>query len=172
MRIRGSIVGFGFAILVAMPSLLTAQSNEGGIASDIASEKAVRALYDRFVAAWNAHDYLALAGMWAIDGDHMEPDGTVAKGREAVAMLFKRGHEGPFGQSHLQLSIADVWFITADVALVDGGYAISGIRTPDGRELPERRGRLTSVLIREGGTWEIAASRLMIPTELPYKKKD
>lgn len=172
MRIRGSFAGLGLVVLMAVPPLVTAQSNEGGIASDIASEKAVRALYDRFVAAWNRHDYLALAGMWAIDGDHMEPDGTVAKGRDQVATLFKRGHEGPFKQTHLQLSLADVWFINADVALVDGGYAISGIRTPDGAELPERRGRLTSVLIREDDKWWIAASRLMIPTELPYRKRD
>jgi len=172
MSIRGGILGLGLAVLAAVPTLATAQSNEGVIASDTANEKAVRALYERFVAAWNRHDYMALANMWAIDGDHMEPDGTVAKGREAVATLFKRGHEGPFKHTHLQLSIADVWFMSGDVALVDGGYAISGIRTPDGAELPERRGHLTSVLIREQDTWWIAASRLMIPTELPYKKKD
>jgi hypothetical protein len=52
---------------------------------------------------------------------------------------------------------------------VDGGYALSGARMPDGKELPERRGHLTAVLLAEGGQWPIAASRLMIPTELPYK---
>jgi uncharacterized protein (TIGR02246 family) len=162
----------GLALSASMPSLATAQSNEGGIASDIANEKAVRALYTQFAAAWNRHDYMTLAGMWAIDGDHMEPDGSTAKGREAVATLFKREHEGPFAHTELQLSIADVWFLSTDVALVDGGYAVSGIRTPDGVELPERRGHLTSVLLKEQGKWWITASRLMIPTELPYKKKD
>jgi uncharacterized protein (TIGR02246 family) len=162
----------GLALLATAPPLATAQSNEGGIASDIANEKAVRALFAQFVQAWNRHDYMALAGMWAIDGDHMEPDGATAKGRDAVATLFKRGHEGAFKHTQLQLSIADVWFLSGDVALVDGGYAISGIRTPDGVELPERRGHLTSVLLKEQGKWWITANRLMIPTELPYKKKD
>lgn len=172
MRMRSALVGLALVGLLALPPLAGAQSNEGGIASDIANEKAVRALYDQFVVAWNKHDYMVLADMWTIDGDHMEPDGTLAKGRDAVATHFKRGHEGPFKQSHLQLSLADVWFITGEVALVDGGYAISGIRTPDGVVLPERRGHLTSVLLHEQDTWKIAASRLMIPTELPYKKKD
>lgn len=172
MTIRAGIVAIGLTVLAATPPLAGAQSNEGGIASDIANEKAVRALYEAFVKAWNDHDYMALAGMWAIDGDHMEPDGTVAKSRQAVAELFKRGHEGPFKHTHLQLSLADVWFLSTDVALVDGGYAISGIRTPDGKELPERRGHLTSVLLKEQGRWWITASRLMIPTELPYKKKE
>jgi len=172
MRIRSGLAGFGLTVLLAAPTLLEAQSNEGGIASDIANEKAVRTLYDQFVAAWNRHDYMALASMWAIDGDHMEPDGTLAKGREAIATHFRRGHEGPFKHSHLQLSLQDVWFISGEVALVDGGYAISGIRTPDGVELPERRGHLTSVLLHEQDKWWITASRLMIPTALPYKKKE
>jgi uncharacterized protein (TIGR02246 family) len=171
MNVRGAVVGTGLFLLAALPPLALAQSNEGGIASDVANEKAIRALYTEFVKRWNAHDWRALADMWTIDGDHMEPDGAVAKGREAVADLFKRGHEGPFAHTHLQLNLADVWFIGADLALVDGGYAISGIRTPDGTELPERRGHLTSLLIKEDGKWWITASRLMIPTELPYKKK-
>lgn len=170
MSVRRGLAGVTFVLMVAVPPLALAQSNEGGIASDIANEKAVRALFTQFVQAWNRHDYAALADMWAIDGDHMEPDGAVAKGRTAVATLYKRQHEGPFQHTSLQLSIADVWFVGSDIALVDGGYAISGIRTPDGTELPERRGHLTCVLLNEQGKWSIIATRLMIPTELPYKK--
>jgi uncharacterized protein (TIGR02246 family) len=146
-------------------------SNEGGLAGDIANERLVRELYDKFVGAWNRHDVESLAGMWAIDGDHFEPDGTVAKGRDAVRALLAREHGSVFAKTRLDLSVADVWFISDDVALVDGGYEIYGIRTPDGDELPARRGHLTSVLIQEQGKWWIAASRLMIPTELPYKPK-
>jgi len=171
MSIRKTAVGVGMLLLVVFAPLARSQSNEGGIASDIADEKAIRALYTQFVKDWNQHDWQAIAAIWTIDGDHMEPDGSVAKGREAVGVFFKRGHEGAFKNTRLQLSIADVWFIGTDMALVDGGYAISGIVTPDGTPLPERRGHLTSVLIKEQGKWWIAASRLMIPTELPYKKK-
>jgi uncharacterized protein (TIGR02246 family) len=172
MGIRGALAGVSLVLLAAAATPAAAQSNEGGIASDIANEKAVRALYGQFVLAWNRHDWQALADMWTIDGDHMEPDGAIAKGRDSIAAAFKRGHDGgPFAHTQLQLSLADVWFVSGDVALVDGGYAISGIRTPEGTELPERRGHLTSVLLKEHGKWYITASRLMIPTELPYKKK-
>ena len=83
MRIREGILGLVLVLSTAVPPLVLAQSNEGGIASDIANEKAIRALFGEFAAAWNRHDYLGLANMWASDGDHMEPDGAVAKGREA-----------------------------------------------------------------------------------------
>lgn len=159
------------ALVFGSDGVAKAPSNVGGLAGDIANEAVVRTLYDDFVAAWNRHDVDALASMWAIDGDLLEPDGAVAKGRDAVRAHFARQHATVFAKTRLVLRVADVWFLAEDVALVDGGYEIQGIRTPDGRELPARRGQLTSVLLKEQGKWWIAASRLMIPTELPYKPK-
>ena len=157
------------AAVLYLPAVAAAQSNIGGAATDVKNEKAVRAAYDKFVAAWNRHDAAAMAKMYTVDGDHLEPDGNHVDGRAAVELLFKRQHDTAFADSRLMLSIQDVWFVTQDVALVDGGYALSGARMPDGKELPERRGHLTAVLLTENGEWLIAASRLMIPTELPYK---
>ena len=150
---------------------VAAQSNEGSITADLKNERLVREFYDRFSESWNDHDTKALAEMWAIDGDHLEPDGTRAKGRTDVALLLQRQHDSVFKKTRLNLSIADVWFIGADMALIDGGYELHGIQTPDGRNIGARRGHLTAVLLKEQGKWWIAASRLMIPTELPYKKK-
>jgi uncharacterized protein (TIGR02246 family) len=166
----GRIATAALAALLAGTMPAWAQSNEGSITADRRDEKLVREVYDRFTAAWNAHDVDAIAKMWAIDGDHMEPDGETAKGRQAVLMLMRRRHDTVFKTTRLNLSIADVWFMPGDVALVDGGYEIYGIRGPDGKELPARRGHLTSVLIKEQGQWWIAASRLMIATTLPYKR--
>jgi uncharacterized protein (TIGR02246 family) len=145
-------------------------SNVGGAATDLENEKVIRKLYANFVAKWNAHDTDALAKMWALDGDHLEPDGTMVKGRPAVAELLERQHETVFAHTALSLTIADVWFVSDTVALVDGGYGITGIRTPDGAEVPKRSGHLTAVLLKEQDQWWIAASRLMVPTTLPYKK--
>ena len=169
-RPRIAILVVALVLLSLAPFPVRGQSNRGGAAIDLKNEKVVRDQYDRFVAAWNRHDAAALGAMYTIDGDHLEPDGNHVDGRDAVTLLFKRQHESVFKQTRLMLNIADVWFVTDDVALVDGGYAISGIRDLEGVEIPERRGHLTSVLLREGGTWRIAASRLMVPTELPYKK--
>jgi uncharacterized protein (TIGR02246 family) len=166
IRILGAML---MATVFALPGVVVGQSNVGGAATDVKNEKVVRDMYKAFVDAWNRHDFEALANMYSIDGDHIEPDGDHADGRAAVALLLKRQHEGVFEKTHLMLNIADIWFVTREVALVDGGYAISGIQTPDGKEIPERRGHLTSVLLFEDGKWWIVASRLMVPTELPYK---
>ena len=165
-----TIVG-GLAAVTLLAAVAHAQSNVGGLKSDLASEEAVRALYKEFNAAWNRHDVPAMGRMWALDGDHQEPDGHTAKGRTAVQSLIQRQHDSVFKKTSLDLTIDSVWFITGETALVDGRYEISGIRDPNGVALAPRKGHLTSILLKEGERWSIAASRLMIPTELPYKKE-
>lgn len=144
-------------------------SNIGGIRSDEKNEQAIRALYKSFMEAWNRHDPAALAQMWALDGDHAEPDGHHADGRDEILDLLTKQHGSVFKTTELTLAIDDVWFVTGNVALVDGTYSITGIVAPDGAQLAPRKGNLTSILLFEGGKWWIAADRLMIPAPLPWR---
>jgi uncharacterized protein (TIGR02246 family) len=143
----------------------------GRLKSDIVNEAAIRKLYEQFVTAWNKHDVAAMADNWVEDGDHVEPDGHVAKMRGQVAELLKQEHSSVFKSSHLTLTIDSVWFIVTDAALADGTYELSGIVAPDGQQIPARKGRFSTVFIYERSRWWIAASRLMVPATLPYKPK-
>jgi hypothetical protein len=95
----------------------------------------------------------------------------VAKGRDEVTALLRKQHDGVFKKTTLTLTVKTVWMMSDTVALVDGTYELAGAETPDGTAIPTRKGLLTAVLIKEKNTWSIAASRLMIPTVLPYKAK-
>jgi hypothetical protein len=112
-----------------------------------------------------------MASRWAIDGDEVEPDGTQAKGRDQVTALLTKQHASVFKNSTLKLTVNSVWIMADTVALVDGTYELTGATLPDGTALPPRKGMLTSVLLLDKGVWAIEASRLMIPTVLPYKAK-
>jgi len=144
-------------------------SNVGGMRGDQQAEAVIRELYAQFETEWNRHDGEAMAAMWTIDGDHIEPDGTVAKGRHEVGALLVKMHATVFKESKLALEITDVWFLTQDVALIDGDYTASGLKFPDGTPIETREGHVTAVLMKERGKWWIAASRLSIPIKLPYK---
>lgn len=176
MRMQTTIIGIAAALLLVSGVYAGDMSNVGGIKSDIRNETAVRKLYADFATAWNKHDAAALSKMWAIDGDHMDPDGRRARGRDEVTALMKANHETMFKDTVLDLTIDGVWFITGDiatgdVAMVDGTYQLSGIKDPQDNQLPTRSGHLTSVLIKQhGGKWEIVASRLMIPVPLPWRR--
>ena len=148
-----------------------AKPNPASPKSDVENDAAVRRLYDQFAGAWNRHDTTAMAKLWVEDGDHLEPDGRLAKGRGDIAKLLKEQHSGVFKNSRLKLSLDSVWFITNDVALIDGTYELTGALDPAGQDIAMRNGHLTSVFMREGGSWWIAASRLMIPSTLPYRDR-
>ncbi len=168
------LASLGVALcLPALPAgAETVKSNIASIRPDQVNEAAIRKLYADFTAAWNRHDVAAMASMWTIDGDHLEPDGHMAKGREAIQALLDHQHKTVFKDTTLDLDIDAVWFVTGDVALVDGSYALIGARDPKGNELPVRKGHLTSILLKEHGRWNIAASRLMIPTSLPWRENE
>jgi len=142
----------------------------GNLRSDNRNEANVRELYQGFTDAWNKHDAKAMAGMFAVDGDYLDPDGRLARGRDEVEKVFTQGHATAFKASRLKLNVDTVWFITSAVALLDGSYEVTGVRDLEGKDLPPRKGHLTSVLLEENGRWWIAASRLMVPVPLPYRK--
>ena len=163
-------------IIVALACAVTAtaqttapKSDAGRLKSDVKNEDAIRKLYEQFVAAWNKHDPKGMAAMWVEDGDDVEPDGHMAKGRTDVEKLFTAEHQTVMKSTKLALTIDSVWFIDANLALVDGSYELSGIVAPDGKQLPPRKGRLSSILLQERGRWWVAASRLMIPVPLPWR---
>jgi len=172
---KSFLVSFGFLVAMGAAPALSPSAHAfglgGGTAADVKSQQAIRDLYTEFVKAWNKHDVETMAARWAIDGDQVEPDGQVAKGRDEVAALLKKQHDGVFKGTTLDLIVKGVWMISDDVALVDGTYELTGARLPDGTPVPARKGMLTSILIQERKTWSIAASRLMVPTVLPYKPR-
>ncbi|MBI5505285.1 MAG: SgcJ/EcaC family oxidoreductase [Deltaproteobacteria bacterium] len=157
-------------LLVAAGVQAAGAFGSGMPASDVANEKLVRKLYETFVNEWNAHRVNDMADLWAIDGDHVDPDGRMVKGRDEVRALFTKQHEVVFAKTKLTLTVASVWFVSEDIALVDGTYAITGIVDPKGNEIAERKGLLTSILLKEKGNWLIEASRLMIPAPLPWRR--
>jgi len=172
---KSLLVSLGFLVAVGVAPAFAPSAQAfglgGGTAADVKSQQAIRDLYTEFVTAWNKHDVAAMASRWAIDGDQVEPDGQVAKGRDEVTALLTRQHGTVFKNTTLTLTVKSVWMISDTVALVDGTYELSGALLPDGTPIPPRKGMLTSVLMQEKNTWAIAASRLMVPTVLPYKPK-
>lgn len=158
-------------VVVAQTPGMTPRAGAGGPRMDLENDSEIREVFKEFESAWNRHDTGALAALWTIDGDHVEPDGRQAKGRDEVHALLLREHQTVFKDTHLKLDIQTVWFMTVDVALVDGTYELAGAHDPQGKALPPRKGRLTIVMLEERSRWWVAASRLMIPLSLVWREE-
>ena len=166
----GALLYFSDAAVAQTPGI-TPRAGAGGPRTDLENDAEIRELFKEFETTWNRHDTGAMAALWTIDGDHVEPDGRVAKGRDEVHALFLKEHQTVFKDSHLQLDIDTVWFMTHDVALVDGRYVLSGVVDPHGKPIAPRKGKLTAVMLEERARWWVAANRLMIPIPLVWREE-
>ncbi len=121
-----------------------------------ADEDAIRALVDQQVRGWAAGDPAAYAGVFTTDADYITFLGSHHVGRDAIASsyvpLFKKLLKG----TQLRIDITQVRFLTTDVALVHATASV----VKGKRRHPRRNTRLnTSVAVRTGGRWRLAASQ-------------
>jgi uncharacterized protein (TIGR02246 family) len=118
-----------------------------------------------FGKAWNNHDAKAIAGLWAKDGDLIDPWGVTSVGREAVEKFFAQEHAGTgkLSQSTYDVKADSVRLITSDVAMEDWQVVLTGLSGPDGKAMGPQMHRVVVVLKKDGGRWQIAAARPGIP---------
>jgi len=126
-------------------------------------------MHEKFSEIWNRHDVRGLAAMWAEDGDYTEPDGRTVSGRAEVERLYGIEHGTVFKDSKLNLVVERVRFVAEGVAVSDGSYELFGARDPRGRPIGLRSGYFTTVLVRAGDEWKVAAARLMLPQVLIWR---
>jgi uncharacterized protein (TIGR02246 family) len=83
--------------------------------------------------------------------------GGLMQGRSEI----ERAHAEIFGsvmrQSRITVTDTRVKFIKSDVAVVHAVWILDGQITPDEKEVPQRKGRLTVVTTQGDGNWQIVA---------------
>jgi len=119
-----------------------------------------------FAEAWNRGDAAAVAALFTEDGNSVDPTGEAFEGRAAVQARYEDLFGGLYQGTSLSLDQSSAKFPKPDVAITTGSFEIAGVKGPDGGETTVK-GAYTNVVVKENGEWLIAASRPMIPIELP-----
>lgn len=120
-----------------------------------ADERAVRELLDRQVEGWDSGDPEAYASVFTSDADYVTFLGSHYKGREAIAASYVPLFNWLKG-SRLETEIAQLRFLTPDVALIRANAAV----TKGARRRNPRKTRVnTSIAVRTDDGWLLAASQ-------------
>ena len=139
------VAGCGGVIVIAF-----GQNNDLERAED---EKAIRANFEQMIKGWNMKSGEEFAKPFAEDADYVVVNGMHIKGRAANA----RGHQQIFDtiykDTDLAGSIEQIRFLRPDVAVVH----VLAERFPKAEKNPAIRCRLTLVMVKNGGKWEIEA---------------
>jgi uncharacterized protein (TIGR02246 family) len=119
-------------------------------------EDAIHKAAAAYNAAFAKGDADAVLAMWTADGEFIDDDGKVYRGREALASLFTKSLPSYKGYK-ITGKLTSVRFIKPDVALVDGEQTFTPPRgTPD-------VSRFTSVWVKVDGQWRIRSGRDLTP---------
>jgi uncharacterized protein (TIGR02246 family) len=110
-----------------------------------------------FVDAFQRGDAKAVAAFWAPDGDFVDLEGRMLRGRRAIeedfTELFKENKN-----LKMRIEVASVRFLDANTVIEDG---TTSVMSDDG-SLPNRA-RYTNILVLKEGKWLLASVR-----EAPY----
>jgi len=118
-------------------------------------EAGVRALMQRLYEAWGEGDADAFAALFTEDADYVTFDGSLSKGRQAIADIHRPLFEGFMKGSRLTGQTTAVRFLAPDVALVhsEGAVLRKNQRRPSRRALSVQ----TNVAVRQGDRWLLTA---------------
>ncbi len=119
-------------------------------------EAAVKAVVGRYVDAREMRNAAAVEALFTQDADQLVSTGEWRRGRDAIVKGTLASSESTGG--HRSITVEAVRFISADIALVDGRYVISGLA-----EGQPRRMWSTFLMKLTPDGWRIAAIRNMLP---------
>lgn len=112
MKTRFVAVGIAGLAACAGGNHAATQSHEGDVAS-------IQAVVRRLETAWTTGNGEAWGREFADDADFTVWFGMRVKGREAIALSHQRIFDTIYKNTRVEMHIAGIHFITADVALVD-----------------------------------------------------
>ncbi len=125
--------------------------------ANAADEKAIRDVQAAYVKAFNAGNAKAVAAFWAIDGEFIDADGKIFRGRPAIEKEFAAFFKETKGVS-LEISTDSLRFVSPTVALESGST-----RVTQGAEGAANHAAYTIVHTKKDGQWQLANVR-----EMPY----
>jgi uncharacterized protein (TIGR02246 family) len=140
------VIAFCFLLL---PLLLSAQN------SSETDERAIHAVMDQFMEAWNHHDAKAFAAVFSEDADFTNVRGVSASGRSKIEAFHAPVFATMFSKSHQEYTDIKTRFLRPDVAAVDVRWKMTGSTDPQGNPRPEREGLLNFLMEKHDGRWEV-----------------
>jgi uncharacterized protein (TIGR02246 family) len=120
---------------------------------------AIRDVVKKYVDARERADAAGIAALFTADADQLTSSGEWRKGREAIVRGTLASSKQTGGTR--TIAIESVRFPSADTAVADGRYEITGGAGGN------RRMWTTFVMTRDKDGWRIAAIRNMLPAAQP-----
>src|SRR5438067_6749527 len=146
---KGNLLLLAFLALVAFGSP-NVRADQG------ADEAAIKELFAKRDAAWNAHDAAAWSAFFASDGRFTNWRGERVQERDKIRAFHERLFTGIFKASKNTTISTRITFHGADLAIAENDTELIGALDPSGQPVPDRKYYPLIVLKKNDGKWEIS----------------
>jgi uncharacterized protein (TIGR02246 family) len=154
------LLAVGFSGLLGEPSRADQPGGTSAPAKSAAANPDLEAIHKSakaFEAAYRAKDAEAIAAGFTPNGEVVDTEGNVVRGRAAIADEFRKiFQEHPEGR--MSVTILSVRFAVPDVAIEDGTTTL--VRS---RNEPPMHERYAAVQVKIDGRWLVASTRDLTP---------
>lgn len=145
----------GLTIVLFSTLISISLSGQSGNTSPSKDEEDIVKVLAAFIDAWNKHDAIAFSRVFAEDADFTNVAGRSASGRGEIEKFHAPMFASRFKDSHQKMIKHKIRFIKPDVAAVDAWWEMSGLKSPEGQDLPQRKGLLNFIMTKDGNNWLI-----------------
>jgi uncharacterized protein (TIGR02246 family) len=147
-----SRIALAVFLLVAFSARFSwAQMHSNMDADSAAIKQCVAAWED----AWNRHDAHATAIAYVEDGDFSSTTGIPSHGWKELEAHYNEIFTTFLKDAHRTDTVKSIRFLGPDIASVDIDWQMTGARTRDGKDAPNRKGLLTWIVTKHNGQWMI-----------------
>jgi uncharacterized protein (TIGR02246 family) len=122
--------------------------------SDGESVRQVAAAYEQ---AWNKHDMGALASLFTDDAEWVNIVGMWWRGLPEVKWGHQWIHEKLFQNTAIHIDSCSVRLLTLETAASVVTWSKGSFVTPDGKQVPEGKDRMSLFLVKRAGRWLIVS---------------
>lgn len=144
--------------------LLCAAAFAQNTATGAEDEKMILSNVEQMIKGWNMKSGAEFAKPFAEDSDYVVVNGMHLKGRAANAAGHQQIFDTLYKDTDISATVEQIRFLRPDVAVV---HVLAG-RYPKADKNQITKGRLTIVMVKNGGKWEIAAfqnTQIQMPAE-------
>ena len=150
VRVKTALAVILFIALLAAASWAQMPSKMDGDSAAI--KECVAAWED----AWNRHDAHATATRYVEDGDFSSTTGIPSHGWKALEDHYNEIFTTFLKDAHRTDTVKSIRFLTPEIASVDIDWQMTGAKTRDGQDAPNRKGLLTWIVTKQhNGQWMI-----------------
>jgi uncharacterized protein (TIGR02246 family) len=105
--------------------------------------------------AWNRHDAHATATAYVEDGDFSSTTGAPSHGWKELEAHYNEIFTTFLKDARRTDTVRSIRFLGPGIASVDIDWQMTGAKTRDGKDAPNRKGLLTWIVTKHNGQWMI-----------------